>query len=562
MFKKLFLLLTALLLSAASITPASAASTLSSVGSAPSSLWNGNLVALSDSQAIAVWVEGDDDYNRYVKSGILQADGTFTSIQTVASYIKKESSYVGVENVSAVKLADGTVAAAWVTSTTNNDSSSSDVSIAYTADGLDWSGVIQVFETRTIVDGGFGCMMMVDCGYNNVKIAGDSRGVIAMAVAYGTSYNTEVLLTKSSRDGTSWSATTNLSNSHNTYYSSLTALPGGGFMSLWSSYVNGGSVPKYSMMPAGLLNFWTSTKTLATAVENINAPTAFAQTSPNELSAFFQTNSDSQSQIVRKIFDLNARVWGSDSTVLALDNGFWFGDMVVSVGKNFHTALSVGYAINGELKGSVHLVDIVGSVASPAIKISETESRQGRSVTAIKANSDDSITVLVNRGDAAPQFLNIKNGLTLSTVDVAGISVPSRGQKTAISANGNFFVASDHSAGTMDTFAYITASKPMATGAALLRGTAKVGKSLTAAIPTFAGITGAGTTSIQWYACKTAVAVATDTVPANCVAIAKATASSMKLTSKHKGKFLTVVVKNTNAVGTTTLVAKSTAKSQ
>jgi hypothetical protein len=93
-----------------------------------------------------------------------------------------------------------------------------------------------------------------------------------------------------------------------------------------------------------------------------------------------------------------------------------------------------------------------------------------------------------------------------------------------------------------------------------LTGTAKVGKTLTANKGTWAGYP-APTFTYQWYACPQKVSSATQTVPGTCKAINGQTKKTFKLTSTHKGKYITVKVTGTSSGTPATLwLAKTTTK--
>ena len=92
-----------------------------------------------------------------------------------------------------------------------------------------------------------------------------------------------------------------------------------------------------------------------------------------------------------------------------------------------------------------------------------------------------------------------------------------------------------------------TASKPKLNKAASITGTAKVGQKLTASKGSWSGAT---SWSYKWYACS-ATGTAKTAVPAGCVAISGATASTYKLATKQKGKFIRVFVTGTNTSGKT-----------
>ena len=93
-----------------------------------------------------------------------------------------------------------------------------------------------------------------------------------------------------------------------------------------------------------------------------------------------------------------------------------------------------------------------------------------------------------------------------------------------------------------------------------LTGTAKVGKILTANKGTWTG-SPAPTFTYQWYACTQEVSSATQTVPRTCKAINGQTKTTFKLTSTHKGKYITVKVTGTsNGTPATLWLAKTTTK--
>ena len=93
-----------------------------------------------------------------------------------------------------------------------------------------------------------------------------------------------------------------------------------------------------------------------------------------------------------------------------------------------------------------------------------------------------------------------------------------------------------------------------------MSGTAKVGATLTAKKGTWTGYS-APTFTYQWYACTRKMSSATQTVPGTCKAINGQTKKTFKLTSTHKGKYVTVKVTGTSSGTPKTLwLAKTTTK--
>jgi len=103
----------------------------------------------------------------------------------------------------------------------------------------------------------------------------------------------------------------------------------------------------------------------------------------------------------------------------------------------------------------------------------------------------------------------------------------------------------------------VIAGAPRATVKPTVRGTARVGKTLTAAKGTW---TESPTFQYQWYACTKAVSAARTDVPRTCKSIKGATRSTFKLTSKQRNKFVAVRVTGTSvgALATTWLSKTAT----
>ncbi len=101
-------------------------------------------------------------------------------------------------------------------------------------------------------------------------------------------------------------------------------------------------------------------------------------------------------------------------------------------------------------------------------------------------------------------------------------------------------------------------TKPSISGTATSTATGK--NKLTAAKGKWTG-TPAPTYAIQWYSCSAQVKAVTQTIPASCKAISRATATTLSVTNTFKNKYLAVAVKGTVA-GTpaTQWLSKSTGK--
>jgi hypothetical protein len=108
----------------------------------------------------------------------------------------------------------------------------------------------------------------------------------------------------------------------------------------------------------------------------------------------------------------------------------------------------------------------------------------------------------------------------------------------------------------------VIAGAPRATATVntTVSGTARVGKTVTAAKGTWTGYP-TPTLRYQWYVCTKAVTVARSTVPSTCKRISGATRSTYKLTAAQRGKYVAVLVTGTSLRTTaTTWLSKTTAK--
>ena len=113
---------------------------------------------------------------------------------------------------------------------------------------------------------------------------------------------------------------------------------------------------------------------------------------------------------------------------------------------------------------------------------------------------------------------------------------------------------------TWSGVAVVIAERAIATVKPTIKGTATIGKTLTAANGTWTGYP-TPTFTYQWYACTKAVSAARATVPSTCKEITGTTLGTFKLTSAQRGKYVAVLVTGTS-LGTTatTWLSKTTAK--
>ena len=161
------------------------------------------------------------------------------------------------------------------------------------------------------------------------------------------------------------------------------------------------------------------------------------------------------------------------------------------------------------------------------------------------AFSDNLLSKLVIPGtvDAVDEYAFARNALTsvsfLGDAPTAGNNVFS--DNAGLAAVSRVNSATGWSGTWSGVPVVIVDARATATVKPTVGGTAKVGKTLTAAKGTWAGYP-TPTFTYQWYACTRAVSAASSTVPATCKKITGATKSTFRLTSAQRGKFVAVLV--------------------
>ena len=543
-------------------SPASAAGTFSPA--VASSMDPNTLIVVPGTDQFAIMFYTTNESNvGYLKSAHLNLDGSVTDVTVIAS--GANSSFWLTQDSVVGDLNSNGILATWVRNTytqgfgMNPGSTEHGVYSAFTDDGVEWSVPVQAFDSFSYSnnDDICGFVNMGFCGYGNLKIAQDSNGVLVMAITrhYGTSVITKI---KTSIDGTNWGTESDLSTvANNVYLQELTALVEGGFIAFFSGTVNGTSSVYYSRSLSVRPGFWTAPKVVVGG--NVDSLT-FTPTGTGKYSLLYFGNTNDTTNLYRKVFDTKTKTWSSQETLNTAPTWLATGtDLVASRGNRVSYIYGVSIAAAQQTK--IFLVDIIDGVAKPAVQVADVGDQQPN-VFGLRVNGDGTVSFAYSGQWQSPQLVSV-SPLGVPTVTPIPVDMAAGNSIGTVSPSGNMFLEIKHwQTNTAKTIAYQGAEAPVPTGLMKMNGKAKVAATLSATVPTFSSRSGIGTTSIQWYSCRTKVATVQTTVPAGCVAIAKAKATKFKVTTKQKSKYLAVAVTNTNAVGTTTLFSPSTAKTK
>lgn len=520
----------------------------------PAAAVQGQMLAISNSATLSVWLDVVNGV-RYLRSGILHDDGTFDSQTDIVSYAQGHV-VSGPQTGSLVLTKDGTVALVWTHTVFDGDSGFSELQIAYSQDGIEWSAPMQVLPAQTLAND-FYCE--IGCGYLRPVIGVDKFNTLGVAVNLVRSGESSEVVATSSKDGAIWAPAASIQNGSGIHLK-ITALPQGGFISTWASYSDDWYA-KFATMSTKILNFWSPTKTigLTDSISDLNV----AQTDPSHMSLFYITRTNDTPVIKQRTFDVVAKSWSSEAILATLQVGFTYNNLMVDVNSNWKAAIAVGSADNGLATGYANLVEFKNSVPRPAMVALSTTAEQGITVTGLKVNFDDSVTLVTKGLAQRPLFITVKDGLELDRETVPTFSSSNTSTMvTAASRDGNFGIILASDSAPTEGFYFRGAQVPIVSGSLALKGKAVKGQTLSARIPIFGGRSAIGVTTFTWYSCSAKISTPTFARPVSCIAIPKATSSRFKVTSKQKGKYLSLAVSNTNAVGTTTLFSPTTAKAK
>lgn len=513
-------------------------------------------IPISDESTLLIGQQSESGISQ-LKSGILHSDGTFDSEAEIAQ-LPNNSYFHNSQSGSWLITKDGVIAFAWFIS--ERDSATHIVTsysyISFSENGKEWSSPNQLFAPKIISENQ--CFMFFDCGYQSIEISQDIYGTFT-AVTTAVVGQKSTLEASSSRDGVIWSAPTLLDTGAGSNFAAykLSEMPAGGFMVAWSIYVgNNNYVDRFSTMPPKL-GFWNKAKDFGT-IPWSNSQPVIAQTDPTALSLFYLSNEGNVPQVNQRKYNLMTKTWGDAVAIITMPQGWISGELQFSMGNNWHGAIAAGGVLNGILEAHAYVVELNASVASPQTVFANS-TEQALSVTAIRVNFDDSVTLVTAGYDRASRIFKLRGGVEQEVEQIPWtLTTQIYSQSAAFSPSGNISMVSAGQNDVREGMFLNLATRPVASGAVRVSGTAKSGSQLLATLPTFSGISAIGKTSIQWYSCSNKVATVQTSIPLKCVAIPKATSNKFKVTSKQKKKYLGVSVTNTNAIGTTLMFSPTT----
>jgi hypothetical protein len=541
---------------AGSVNVASAAVTFVGPTTISSTMNLVTVIPKDDQSSILIWRDGATSPNM-LKSSILQTDGTVSNTGTIFSNSGNDRYTLSAQNAW-TRLPDGTIAITWTTF--NFGTGMSTLKVAYSDDGVEWSDPIQP-ETGYQIDQN--AMCEPDCGYTNAQIASDGIGNLAVQFTFETDFRHAVQMAQTSRGGKSWAPAVEIGQAaESVFATALIGLPTGGFLSSWDSVTQSDQARFTARTLGSFLNVWTSPKVISTGYQ-VNSGSLFVQTGPFEYALIYVTSpSDADRYVaVARRFSTITKIWNPEQRIVVTGAAGWLNsDVVASVSPDGTVGVALIAAANGLQESKIHFNTFKGEVIGTKT-IPVTISEQGSGISVLSATKDGNFTIVYDRLNGAVTAITVAQGVVTASLDMPFADGQTNELVSAVSPNGNIFAVSVRS--QLGQFiGALRAGNPSFRGTPGVIGKFKKGSKLTANVLNFEGVSGFGTRAYQWYACSRAVPQNTFALPSGCVAIANAKTPQFILTSKQKGKYITVATSSSNALGQTFVFAPSSTKAK
>jgi hypothetical protein len=517
------------------------------------------MIPLDDGRSLLIWRDGSGQVNRLVSS-VVNLDGTIEP--SVNIYMPDLPASVRLAATDAwTKLPDGSIALTWMTRYEDGQTLSTSVMVAITDDGSFWNTptVVSSSNIDLLSNDSVDCPF---CGHENPQIASDGFGRLAIQFAYSSGIRQDwAQALTTSVDGQNWKPVDwKTTESSYIFGATIIGLPTGGFIASWVANWAGQFMNRYATRSNGsITGVWQDPIAVASH-DQLNYGGQLLLTSPTEVALVYVDgpNMEVRYAVEARRFSLVTKKWSPEQRLFVSGAADYLtGDLVTAVAPDG----TVAAAVVSELSSAdtIHFNTFKGSRVFEA-STPLTQNSSGLGLHKIIPNPSGSFSLVYSSGTAGVRIFT--PGDSTGNVDVPFDSGVAGEVQVAVSASGNAFIGSNIN-NVAKFVAIERASAPVTSGAGpSIVGKAKTGVTLKSSIVGFKSISGVGANAFQWYACSRAVAPNTTILPDGCVAIAKATAATFKVTSKQKGKYLSVAVKNTNSVGTITLFAPATTKSK
>ena len=517
-------------------------------------------------------------WGRQLESGTYQlfgyhisADGILGPKINFDTY--SEFDYAPVWNAEMIQLKNGKLVFAWNMMKADGDVST--IKLSTSQDGDAWTtAIVPVADYHPAVgkcpkDNGHASV----CGYQNLKIAQDGKGTIGLAFTTVNSSDWDVsspVSVVTSTNLTKWGKPVvyrpTISESIESYIPGFVGLPAGGFgivMGGWgqleSTFVYGNLLHK--------ANKFTSLKKVKEPGTSFRLFGDLLSLGTNKYLQLFTggPSSGDQSTFGYITFDAASKKW-STLKQMGTTTGYGYEQFGASGVDPYGNRYVSWFAWNWEPASNADTAKVVLS------KIPAGGGPQpAEPVAAGSASSRETVIGIGFDSVANPVIYKVVQGCHLVSQTVVNrvaqdpvtlSSIDGQQCNGFLDKNGNLiFRVRDMDQQITHWTRFVPDETPKAKGLPAVTGKAKVKGKLSVSTVAFQSRALVSPNAYQWYSCETAVTTALfNSVPNTCTAIPGAIEKTYTVTESDIGYYLTATASGTNFVGTTQVLAKTTAR--
>ena len=528
-------------------------------------------VQVNPNLRLALWGENSNSEITYMAS-VVSADGHLGSTVQIGS---SGTGMAFVPNLRFAVSSNHLLAVAYEQSTDNGNGYSSTINLVYSDDGIHWSAPVSALPP---VDYQM-CDPFMDfgCGYTAHGLLFDKLDHLELLATFGQDFHRASMVATSSSDGVVWANPTRLAIDQESYNWSLFenssdpvsfVSSASGIFAAWYIYnpVDGSRQVWSARMPDPAHPFWLTAVNDYSTPGGSNLDHLHLQGTSNGsvVETFWETQNGQHTTLKSMTWSPTSKSWSTPTTIHTVASE-WMSYLVYSEVKNNLSAFSWIEYSNGQddlVKSLVFVDGVPGTVSTMRSGAGDGTGNDQVFTTSVAADSTVS-SAFYNYSLRKAYLLEQTPGGTTVTTELPVDLSYNYASRISEDAVGNLTVLAqwvpDSGQGNdLVVYQKTRASAPIANGPIVLRGTAKVGKTLTAQAPPFGSISGVGTTTYKWFACTKQVKSFPSAIPKTCKVIKGATKSTLKLTKAQKKTFVMFQALNQNAVGLSTVFSTST----
>lgn len=470
---------------------------------------------------------------------------TEVSADVTASYDSTQI-LTGINRIKLTPTPEGGLAIAYVVSSVNGNNVTSKVKVVTSSPAYGLGVSVEALASRTI-DKSQACGGSNDCAYDNLNLAVDASGAVAVLASYPTVTGGSSLVLGSQKGAGAWSSGVLDTASGFNSQSLITTAPG--FVAGW---VTSGSsqTAKYTVLKKAGTTTWLVPQVIESGSQTMSG--RWVNRTAKVASFVWSFHSADLDGIKVRDFDL-AKLKFLKPAVVVANTDSAVASFAAAASQTGELTVALDDKEDGSNNRRIRVVQV--NAANVQTNSNTFGGYVGSAYNDLELNVSANGTPLVtwrNTVVDGPQVFVAKRFDANFVVRQLPIQAPMAVfSRAALLGSGDAVVVSVGKSGSLRTLEMtnvLTNTAPTVAGTMTIAGTAKVGKALTATFAGWNSFSPITKQAVQWYRCTQEMGGIPD--PISCTAIPKATALTYKAVKADKGKWLTVTVRGTNSIGT------------